>query len=206
MFNGIIDSGGTNQLADDDALSSVDHEGSGVGHKGQVAHKDLVLFMLVLILIVKADLHLHRRRVGRVPLLALGDGILHIIAAQLEIDEIKAQMAGEVLDGENVVKDFPETVAEEPLIGILLDFDEIGHLENFLLFGEAHADAFPGLDLSHFAFFHVRYHPCRMLDGISCGTFAPKRCDTLSCGNAFLPLNPFRRETNSGRKRVPEGN
>ena len=46
----------------------------------------------------------------------------------------------------------------------LLDLYEVRHVKNFFLSGEAHANAFTGSDRTHIAFFHVRYHPCQLLE------------------------------------------
>ena len=58
MADSIVDTGGTHQLADDYPLCSVDHEGARVRHKRKVAHKNLVLVDLVLVLVAKSDLNL----------------------------------------------------------------------------------------------------------------------------------------------------
>ena len=164
MFNGIIDSRGTDKLADNNALSAVDHEGTSICHQRKIAHEDLMFLMLVLILIIKPDLHLHRCSVGRIAFLAFRNGVLDIIPAKLEINKVEAQMPREVVDRENVPEHFPEAFAKEPFIGILLDLYEVRHIENFFLSGEAHANAFTGSDRTHIAFFHVRYHPCQLLE------------------------------------------
>ena len=52
MGDGIVNTGGTDQLADDDTLRAVDHKGAGGGHQGQISHKDIVLTDLVLFLII----------------------------------------------------------------------------------------------------------------------------------------------------------
>ena len=160
VLQGKIDARGADELADNDALRAVDHEGPGVSHERKVAHEDLVLLELILILIVKSDFDLDRCGIGRISLLALLDGVLHFIAAELEVHEIQAEVSGEVLDRENILEDLGQSLVQEPVVGILLDFDEVRHLQDFLLSLEAHPDAFAGLDRTHNAFFHVRYHPC----------------------------------------------
>ena len=160
VLYGIIDAGRTDQLADDDSLSTVDHEGTGIGHQGQIAHEDLMLLHIILIFIVKSDFDFHRSGIGCIPFLAFRDGIFHIIPVQMKVDKIQAEMSCEILDRENIVEHFAQAFAQKPFIGILLDLYEVRHLKNFLLFGEAHADAFAGFDRTHLAFFHVSNHPC----------------------------------------------
>ena len=47
-----------------------------------------------------------------------------------------------------------ESFIEEPLIGILLNFNEVGHLQYFFLPGIAHAEAFSGFDGTNSVFLH----------------------------------------------------
>ena len=44
---GIVDSGGTDQLADNDTLSTIHNKGAGIGHDGEVTHKDLTFLHLL---------------------------------------------------------------------------------------------------------------------------------------------------------------
>ena len=174
VLNGIINAGGTNQLAYDDALRAVDHEGTGVRHERQIAHEHLVLLVLILILIIQPHLDLHRGCIGGIPLLALRNAVLCLIAVELEIHKIQTEVSGKILNGENIAEHFPQSLTQEPVVRILLDLYEVRHLQNFLLTGEAHANAFSGFNRTHIAFFHITFHPCFLKDLWLPGGLRPK--------------------------------
>ena len=159
VFNRIVNTGGTNQLAYDDALCAVDDKGTGVCHERQIAHEDFVLLVLVLILIVQPHFDLHRGCICGIPLLALRNAVLCLIAVELKIHKIQTEVSGKILNGENIAEYLPQSLSQEPVVRILLDLYEVRHLQNFLLAGEAHANALSGFNRTHIAFFHVRYHP-----------------------------------------------
>ena len=41
MVHTVVDTGGTHQLGDDDALGTVDDEGTGIGHQRKISHVDV---------------------------------------------------------------------------------------------------------------------------------------------------------------------
>ena len=43
MTDSVIDTGRTNQLADNNTLRTIDDKGTGLSHQGKVTHKDLLL-------------------------------------------------------------------------------------------------------------------------------------------------------------------
>ena len=133
MADSIVNAGGTHQLADDNTLCAVDDEGARLSHQGEVAHEDLMLRDLFLFLIIKADSHLQGSSIRRVSFLALFDRILNVILTQLEIHELQAQMAAVVFDWRYVVENLFQPVGQKPVIGVLLDFDQVRHLQYFLL-------------------------------------------------------------------------
>ncbi len=146
VIDAVVDARGTDQLGDNDTLCAVDDERAGLGHERQISHEDLLLldFLLVL-LVVQSYLYLEGRGVGRVSLLALGNGILvliHPVQIQLVADERKGQMAAVVLDRGDIVEDLLESVFQEPVVGSLLNVIQIGHLQNFVLARIAHAHRF----------------------------------------------------------------
>ena len=133
---GIVHAGGTDDLGDDDPLSAVDDEGAGIGHDGEISHEDLLLLDLLGLLVAQAHPDLDGRGVGAVPGLAL----LHVILGLLVhgvVDEGQLQVAGVVSDGGYVPKDLPQSHVQEPLVGLLLDLQQIGHLQDLLIAGKA---------------------------------------------------------------------
>ena len=146
---GEVDAGGAHELADDDALGTVDDEGAVAGHEGEVAEEELLLLDLARLL----DHELHHdaqgRGEGHVALVALmlrvagrdagqefveveafDVGALEVAEAILAEDELHA-VAGEVLNGGDFAEQFPQPFLQEPAIGIELEADEIGHLFQF---------------------------------------------------------------------------
>ncbi len=128
----VVHTGGPNDLGDDDALRTVDNEGAAIGHHGEVSHEDFLLFNFVGFGIAQTDPHLDGLGVGGVPLLALLDGVLGLVLHGV-IQEGKLQLAGEVGDGADILEDLPQSRVQEPLVGILLDLQHIGDLQDLLI-------------------------------------------------------------------------
>ena len=131
----VVDAGGANDLADHHALGAVDDEGAGVGHQGEVAHEDLLLLDLAGLLVVQAHQHLHGGGIRGVARLAL----LHVVLGLLVhgvVDEAQLQVAGIIRDHVHIGKHFPQAGLQEPLIGILLDLQQIGHCHHFFVPGK----------------------------------------------------------------------
>ena len=96
MADSIVDTRGTNELADDDTLSAVDHKGSGFGHEGQVSHEYLLQVDLAGLVVAKPYIYFKRSRVSCISLLTLFDRILDVLLAQLMGDKLQTQLAGEI--------------------------------------------------------------------------------------------------------------
>ena len=47
----------------------------------------------------------------------------------------------------NIAENFLQTVSQEPLVGVLLNFDQIGHIQNFFDMGETLAYVLSQLNL-----------------------------------------------------------
>ena len=131
--NPIIDTRRTHQLADDNTFRSVNHEGSRIRHQGQISHENIMLADLIIFLIVKSHPDLQRCGVGGIPLRAFFNRILHIFFAQSKVHKFKTQFAAVVLNRGNIIKNFSESLIQKPLIGILLNLNQIRHLKNFFL-------------------------------------------------------------------------
>ena len=138
MAYGVINARGTNQLAYDDSFGAIDHESTRLSHQGKVAHKDLMLADLLFFLIIKADSHRQGCRISSISFFTLFNRILHVIPAQLKIHEFQTKRAAVVGYGRDIVEGFPQPLVKEPLIGVFLDFDQIGHLQNLFLPCVAH--------------------------------------------------------------------
>ena len=127
----VVHAGAADDLRDDDALCAVDDERAAVGHEREIAHEDLLLLDLVRLLVVQADANLDGLGVRRVALLAFLHGILgrpvHGVVEE----------AGVVGNGIDVAEHLAQPLAQEPLIGILLDLEHIRQLQDLILLREA---------------------------------------------------------------------
>ncbi len=128
----------TDQLRNDHTLGAVDHKGAAVGHKREIAHEHLGLLDFAGLLIEQAHAHMQRGGIGHIPLLALLNGIFRGII-QTITDKIQYQIAVIIGDGRRLVKDLPQALLQEPLVGIFLHLNEVGHFQHFVDLGEAHA-------------------------------------------------------------------
>ena len=135
QFLAVVHTGRADDLRDHHALGTVDDEGAGVGHQGEVAHEDLLLLDLLSLLVAQANLHLQRRCVGGVTGLAL----LHIVLGclvHLVVDEGQFQVALIVGDRGDIREDLTQSGVQEPLVRLLLDLQKVGHGSDFLMPGK----------------------------------------------------------------------
>ena len=119
-----IDAGAAHELADDDSLRAVDDKGTVFGHHGEIAHEHVFFRDLARIVAHEPHLHLERTGVSCVPVLALFDRIGGFVL-KIEADIVQLYFAGKVTDGGVVVQDLLDAFGDEPLIRILLEFDQI---------------------------------------------------------------------------------
>src|SRR5699024_3808007 len=124
MGNSIVSSRRADKLVYDNTLCAVDHKGSRLCHQREISHKDLVFVYLIIFLIIQPYSDFQRRRVSRITLFALVDRVLHVVFTKRKIDKFQTQMSAVVSDRGNIVEDLFESFIEEPLIGILLNFNE----------------------------------------------------------------------------------
>ena len=128
----VVHAGRTDDLGDNNPLRTVDDEGTAVGHHGEIAHEDLLLLDFVGLRVAQTDPHLDGLGVGSVPLLALLNGVLGLILHGV-VQEGQLQLAGEVGNGAYVLEDLPQAGIQEPLIGVLLDFQHVGDLQDLFI-------------------------------------------------------------------------
>ena len=133
MANTVVDTRGTYQLAYNNTLSTVNHKGTGICHQGQVAHEYLVFVHFIFIFIVQSYLYLKWCGVSCIPFFTLLDGIFNIILTQCKVNEFQTQMSCKVCYRRDIIKRFPESFVEEPLVGVFLNLNQVWHLKNFFL-------------------------------------------------------------------------
>ena len=128
----VVHAGAADDLGDNDAFRAVDDEGAAVGHHGEIAHEDFLFLDFVGLGVAQAHPHLDGLGVGSVPLLALLDGVLGLILHGV-VQEAQLQLAGEVGNGTYVLEDFPQAGFQEPLVGVLLDLQHVGDLQDLFI-------------------------------------------------------------------------
>ena len=106
MSDSVVDTGRTNQLADDNTFCAIDYESTGLSHQRKITHEDLMLTDFFLLLVIKANLNLKRCCKGSISLFTLFDRILHVVSAEFKIHKFQTQGTAVVSDRRDVVKDF----------------------------------------------------------------------------------------------------
>ena len=147
-----VGTGGTHQLGDDHTLSTVNHEGTGLGHQGEVAHEQGLLLDLTGGEVHKFSLDIQRCRVGCIAILALLNGVLGV--GELGLGEGELHGLLEVANRGNLFKDLSQTglcgnrgvtsslrsfqtlrpalVTHEAVEAIGLDSKQVGNLQRFI--------------------------------------------------------------------------
>ena len=106
MSNSVIDTRGTNQLADDYTFCTVDNERTCLCHKRKITHENFMFVNLICLFVMKSNLDFQRCCICRISLFAFRDCIFHIVFAQCKIDEIQAQMTTVIRDRGDICKCF----------------------------------------------------------------------------------------------------
>ena len=131
----VVHAGGADDLADHHALGAVDDKGAAVGHQREISHEDLLLLDLAGLLVVQTYPHLHGSGIRGVTRLAL----LHVILGFLVhavINEAQLQITGIVRDRSHIGKYLPQAGLQEPLVGSLLDLQQVGHRHDLFVAGK----------------------------------------------------------------------
>ena len=124
-LGGIVHAGRTNDLGNDNALCTVDHKGSRLGHEREIAHEDVGLLDLARLLVGQADVDLEGCGVVNVALLALLHRILGVLVIQGKGNEFDHQIAGIVGNRGGIAQNLHQTLVLKPLVGLRLDLDQI---------------------------------------------------------------------------------
>ena len=93
-------------------------------------------------------------RIICVSFLTLLDGILHLVPVELEVYKLKTQLIAVIIDGRYIVKYLSQAVRYEPIVGVLLNFYQIGNIQHFFLALETHSHGFPGFNRMDPVFLH----------------------------------------------------
>ena len=124
----VVHAGRADELADDDPLGAVDHEGALVGHPRVVTHVDALALDLARLLDQELDVDVERLAERQVLRPALLLGVLRI--AELVVEELELHhLAGEVLDRADLVEQLAKPLLDEPAERVELELDQVGDLE-----------------------------------------------------------------------------
>ena len=155
----VVHAGGADDLRDDDALGAVYHEGAARGHEREVAHEDLLLLDLLRLLVAETHAHLERSGIRGVARLALLLGILGLLVHGV-VHEAQLQVARVVRDRVHVAEHLAQARVEEPLVGLLLDLQEVRHVLDL----GAPCEALP----QRLTVVNILWHQCTLLVLESC--------------------------------------
>ncbi len=147
----VVHARGADELGDDDALGTVDDEGALLGHHGEVAHKDELLFDLARLLVGQTNIGEQRGLIGHVLLAALLDGVRGI--AELMLAEGNLENMVLALDGAGLLERLAKTLVLKALKGLPLNGDKVGELHGLRDLPEVDSRALGGSDcVSHQVF------------------------------------------------------
>ena len=175
LFKGIVHTGGTYQLGDDNTLCTVDDKGTAFGHQREISHEDLAFLYVTGFLIPKRSLHPQGRCVGYIPLLALCNRIFGGVV-DLVIHKIEHQVSVVVRDRCHVPENLFQALFLKPLIGILLHLNQVRHFQNFIDLAEAHSRVLAKL-------LGCNLHICHRRSPPFCSCVSILRTCTWSAGN-----------------------
>ena len=154
----IVDTRRTNQLADDNSLCTIDYECTCLCHKWKITHEDIMLCNFTCFFITKMHIDLDWSCISCITFLAFFNRILDVFLTQLIINQFQTQID----DWRNILKHFSQTFVKEPLIWILLHFDEVWHVQNSLLSWKTHSHTSSRFHRTHSVLFHRRIHPLNL--------------------------------------------
>ena len=106
MPDGIVNTGGTNQLAYNDTLCAIDDKGTGVCHQRKITHKNFMLADFLFLLVVEANPDLQGSGIICISFLAFLNRIFYIVPAQFKIYKFQTQRAAVIGNGRDVVENF----------------------------------------------------------------------------------------------------
>ena len=120
----VVHARGADQLGDDDALGAVDDEGALIGHHGEVAHEDELLFDLAGLLVGKTNVGQKRRLIGHILLAALLHGVGGVAELMLAKRDLKDVIGA--LDRARLLEGLAQALIHKTLEGLLLNGNEVG--------------------------------------------------------------------------------
>ena len=153
-FRCIVDAGGTNQLGNDNTFCTIDDECACFCHQREIAHEDFLFFQFVQFSVIESCFYFQGCGISRVSFLAFFHRVFGL-GIQRKVDKFQDQVAAEVCNGRNILKYFFQTFVQEPLVAVLLHFNQVGHFQNFIDLGIAHSGCVAKLECTNSVFVHL---------------------------------------------------
>ena len=127
----VVHAGRTDELRYYYALGAVDDERAGIGHEGEFAHEYVLVDDFVLDLVYQPDLYVHGKRVGGVAVAALFFVVLGFVVKPV-VEEIELVVVGIVGYRRKIFKYFAYALVDEGIVARLLNFNEVGNVDDFV--------------------------------------------------------------------------
>ena len=108
----------------------------------------------IIFFIMESYLYLQRGSISRIAFHAFLNRIFFVFFAQFEVNKFQTQLSAIVFNRGNVIKSFLQAIGKEPVIRVLLNFNQIRHLKNFSGPLIAHSKAFACFNRTDPVFLH----------------------------------------------------
>ncbi len=135
-LHAVINAGGPYELGNDNALRAVDDKGSVVRHKREIAHKYVLIDYLVGDLVYESYLNAKGTSIRRVSVPALFLVVLGL-SVEIVVEKVKLEVVGIVGDRRKIFKHLAYSLANEGVVRIFLNFNEIRKLYRFFYLAES---------------------------------------------------------------------
>ena len=134
----VVNARRTHELRYDNTLSAVDDECAAVCHQRKIAHKYVILLDFSCFLVQKPCLNSERSGICSVALLTLDYAVVGVVNIELIIEKVKHKVSCVVGNTGHIAENLLEAFLQEPLVGLLLNFDKVRHIDDFIDFRKTH--------------------------------------------------------------------
>ena len=137
----VVHAGAADDLGDDDTLRAVYDKRTAGGHEREIAHEYLLLLDLLGLKIAQTHADLQRCGIRCVACLALFFRVLGLLVHGI-IHEAQLKIAGIVGHRVGISENLAQTGLEKPLVALLLDVQQIGHVLDLFVPCKALSESF----------------------------------------------------------------
>ena len=128
----IVHTGAADHLRYNNTLCTVDDKGAALGHQREIAHENFLLLDLAGFLVQETHTNLDGLCIGGIALTALVNRILGGIVHG-KVQEAQLQITGIIGNGAHIAEYLLKALVEKILIGLLLDAQHIGHVQDVIV-------------------------------------------------------------------------